>query len=87
VCRANAPTRTGRSRDWRPQGAEFFDLESPRASHGGLCGSRMTRTKGVKGNEIVAIWPEKICPVLQLQQCTRVQPIAFRAVVRSTSWL
>ena len=56
----------GRSRDWRPQGADFFDLESPRASHGAPRGSRIT--KGVEGNEMVAIWPEKNGPVLQ--QCT-----------------
>ena len=61
---------TGRSRDWRPQGADFFDLESPRASHGAPRGSRTT--KGVEGNEMVAIWPEKNGPVLQ--QCTRGVP-------------
>jgi hypothetical protein len=61
------PFCPGRSRDWRPQGADFFDLESPRAFHGGPRGSRTT--KGVEGNEMVAIWPEKNGPVLQ--QCTR----------------
>ena len=61
-----ASVSVGRSRDWRPQGADFFDLESPRASHGAPRGSRIT--KGVEGNEMVAIWPEKNGPVLQ--QCT-----------------
>jgi hypothetical protein len=46
---AEGPEGRSRSRDWRPQGAEFFDLESPRASNGGLRGSRMT--KGVEGRQ------------------------------------
>jgi hypothetical protein len=52
------------------KGRSFSTWESPRASHGGLRGSRMT--KGVEGNETVAIWPEKNGPVLQ--QCTRGVP-------------